>query len=176
MRIPALFCPLILFLGLFLHPQGGQATVLIKLELENLVAHADAVVQGEVLSSRSYLTPDGRSIETESILKVEQRLQINGDKDGQTVKVRTLGGKVGDIRMHVPGSPRLKKGQSVLLFLTQRGGHNWVLGMNQGVFDLATGPGGKRHLRQRLGGAALVRKTAMTASAVTSSCPSRQAS
>ena len=61
--------------------------------------------------------------------------------------------------MHVPGSPRLRKGESVLLFLTKRGGHNWVLGMNQGVFDLATTSSGKRQLRQRLAGAALVRKT-----------------
>ncbi len=136
----------------------ARASVLIKLELPNLVAHAQAVIQGEVMGSRSYWTADRRSIETETELRVERTVQ--GKVEGRTVKVRTLGGKVGDIRMHVPGSPRFSKGQQVVLFLTSRAGHRWVLGMNQGVFDLSKTADGSRVVRQRMAGASLVHKTA----------------
>ncbi len=157
MKFPALF---LLFSLLLLLPGPARGSVLLKLELKNLVAHAEAVVEAEVVSSRGFWSEDRRSIDTETTLRVERGLLgRQGPAAGQTIKVRTLGGKVGNVRMHVAGAPRLRKGERLVLFLEQRQGHRWVVGMNQGVFDLVQ-QDGKAHVRQRLGGAALVKKSA----------------
>ena len=152
------FSPLALFISIvLLSPDPAHASVLIRLDLKNLVAHSDAIVEAQVVSSRGFLSADRRSINTETTLRVERG--VRGPAAGQTIKVRSLGGKVGEVRMHVAGAPRLRAGERVVLFLTRRQGHRWVLGMNQGVFDLLVGADGKDQVRQRLKGASLVQKT-----------------
>ena len=152
------FPPLLFFISiLLLSSAQARASVLIRLNLENLVVHADAIVEAEVISTRSFWTADRRSILTETTLRVDRGLR--GPAAGQTIKVRSLGGKVGEVRMQIAGAPRLLEGQRMVLFLTERQGHRWVLGMNQGVFDLVRGADGKSVVKQRLRGAALVEKT-----------------
>ena len=157
MRYP----PLFLFLSsLLLLPAPARASVLLQLKLENLVAHAESIVEAEVISSRGFWSADRRSINTETTLRVERGLlERERPAAGQTIVVNTLGGKVGNVRMHVAGAPRLREGERVILFLEKRQGRRWVVGMNQGVFDLVKRDG-EAHVRQRLRGAALVQKTA----------------
>ena len=105
--------------------------------VSQLVQRADLVVMGEVESSESRWHKS--RIHTWNELSVDSI--ILGEAPSASIQVRHLGGSMGDYQLTIPGAPHFEKGDHVLLFLRQDSiGHAFhVVGLSQGVFQLAEG-------------------------------------
>lgn len=117
-------------------PSGADASVVLALDLDALVAQSDEIVVAEVLSQNASWT--GRRIETEVRLRVDETLHGRSTRGG-TIAVRRLGGNVGDIGMRVEGEPSFVVGQRMLLFLRRAYGVLRVVGMSQGAMRIVPG-------------------------------------
>jgi len=136
--------------------QAARATVMVQLDLRQLVGRADVIFVGTVLKTHSHWTEDRRHIVTDTTFQVGQPLR--GSTTGKTVVVRNLGGAVGEIGMRVSGAPSFNQGARVVLFTEQRGPDRFVVGMRQGVYEVASDSAGRATVRADLSGLALARK------------------
>jgi hypothetical protein len=110
------------------------ASTFIFTPQRDLVRDAAAIVQGRVLSTSSFWNETGQVIVTEAVFQVEERLV---GKAPSVVVVRTFGGRVGNFVVEASGFPTFRKGERQLLFLeAEKGGHNRVLGYQQGQFRI----------------------------------------
>jgi hypothetical protein len=121
---------------------GAGATSMTALDLKALLARADRVVLATVVSAESHWTPSHDAIYTDSVVRVERSYK-GKVKSGQTIVVRREGGSVGGIGMRVYGSPSLSPGEEAVVFLEERGGASWVVGMAQGKWQVSTQNGQK---------------------------------
>lgn len=140
----AVLCP-----GLLHDPGPVQAGTALRLDTGGLVANAALIVEGRVLATHALETAGG--IETEVLLEVERTFE---GEDQPHRLVRFPGGVLPDGRaMLLAGMPRLRPGESVLLFLTGEGpsGIRMPVGLAQGKYTV---------LRRRDGTKALSRDTA----------------
>ena len=117
------------------------AVVVIPITFEQLVADAAAVVYARVADVRGQWTLDRQSID--SIITLEALQYVKGDL-GPTVTMRLPGGEASGRIQVIPGAPRLREGELVVLFLKARGpALLTTLGLGQGIFrvtrDLRTG-------------------------------------
>lgn len=137
----------------------ADATVMMKMELRDLVGRADAVFVGRVVKVEARWSEDRRHIVTDATFLVGQA--VHAAAANTQVVVRSLGGAVGGIGMKVPGSPEFRVGQDLLLFTDRRGGHRYVTGMMQGVFAIARDATSGRTVVRAAGpgGMALARRT-----------------
>jgi hypothetical protein len=115
-----------------------QATTLRPATLQDLISSADHIFIGQVVATESRWA--GKKILTSNTIAVSR---IVKGAPGQSFTLTTLGGRVGAIAQTVPSSPRLQEGQEVLIFAGRAGGHNLVVYMNQGLFDVVTEDGRK---------------------------------
>lgn len=135
----------------------GQATIILKLDLDTMITRSDMIVRATVITSTSRWTQDRRYIVTDTKLSIIEGLQ--GIETGQTLTVRRLGGTVDGIGMKVSGTAVLPQGQDVVVFTEKRGGHRFVVGMQQGLYQIVKGPVGKLQVTRPLAGLALHEKT-----------------
>jgi len=149
---------LLVFSIALLSAPSAEATILIKMDLPQLVGRSDVIFVGKAIESRSHWSEDGRHIVTDTTFKVSQA--VHGSP-GSTVVIRRLGGKVGDIGMRVSGMPELRTGDEVLLFTERRSnGKRYVVGMKQGVFRVHRDAAGRQMVAPgRLDGLTLARRT-----------------
>lgn len=117
------------------------ATVMLKVELPELVGRADVIFVGKVTKLESHWTEDRKHIVTDATFQVVQN--VRGVDSTKTVVIRSMGGVVNGVGMRVFGSPQFSLGQEALLFADQRQGHHYVTGMTQGVFTVS-----RDHLRR----------------------------
>jgi hypothetical protein len=120
-----LLLKLITILIVLLPGNPARATVILKLDLPQLVGRADVIFTGEAIKTVSRWTADGRHIVTDTTFLVKQT--IRGTQTGKTVVVRRLGGSVDGLGMQVAGSPSFKKGDQVLLFTEKRRKNRYVV-------------------------------------------------
>lgn len=115
----------------------ATASTFVNMSSQELVAQADALIEGRVINLSSFWTDSGRLIATEAVVAVDEVLF--GDAPAK-VTVRTFGGQVGDIRVDAPGFPRFESGERVLLYLKadSEDGTLRVLGYQQGQFRVVT--------------------------------------
>ena len=123
-----------MILSALLGSTHAGATTLQALSLSDLVDEADLIVVGEAISSRSDFDERGRII-------TDHELRITGVWRGpatSSLRVRSLGGSVGETGMRVPGSATLQTGSRYLLFLRRGPGDNHLrcVGMSQGAFPI----------------------------------------
>ena len=90
-----------------------QATTVERLSLDDLAARSQTIVQGTVLGSRTYWSPDGKLILTNTTIQVTESLK---GQAGRTVEVTTVGGQIGDRILHVGGMPAFVPGESTIVF------------------------------------------------------------
>src|SRR6185503_1527019 len=85
---------------------------------------------------------------------------VKGNKGETTITLRQIGGTVGNIASIVPGMPSFKKGEEVVVFLTQKdgAGYPWVMGLQQGKYSIVTGKDGVKQVRNDLTGTELLSK------------------
>lgn len=115
---------------------SAYATTVQRLGLEDLVKRAHTIVVGRVTNSRTYWTPDRKLILTNYTIQVDESMKGATSK---TMEVTTIGGKVGDVELHVSGMPSFQQGESAVVFIEQSRGYQVVLGLEQGKFTVANG-------------------------------------
>jgi hypothetical protein len=132
-----LFAGAVLFLGVL--QQSGATTIQYK-SFNDLVAEADAVVSGQVVSVESRFSSNKEDIYTFVTLKDVETL--SGSYSASTVTLRLLGGYVGDKILDVAGSPGFRPNERVIIFV-QGNGRNMVpiVGWSQGVFRIRNDAG-----------------------------------
>lgn len=114
---------------------AGAATVL-RLSLVDAAAQADRIVHGDVVATSAVWSDDGLRIYTDAQVRVRETLK---GAPAATVTVRLLGGQIGTIGQMVPGAPRLREGEEVVLLLQQPRGQAKaelprVVGLSQGLY------------------------------------------
>ena len=112
------------------------ATSVQRLSFELLVAKAQSIVQGSVVSAQTYRSADGKLILTNYTVDVEESLK---GSSGKTVTFTTVGGRIGNTILHVSGMPVFQPGEKAVLFLEQAGAYTTVVGLNQGKFTVSNG-------------------------------------
>lgn len=123
----------------------ASATIMVPLSLEDLTGDAAAIVRARVVESSAAWDEGRQKIWTTTVLDVSETVW-SAAPVGRQVRVRTLGGEVGDMGMKVAGTPVLKLGEEVLLFLradSKVAGAFAVIGMNQGRFSMRTDTAGR---------------------------------
>ena len=136
----------------------ADATIIVALDLPDLVKRARTVFVGRAVKTRMHWTADRKHIVTDTTFKVDQALR-GGTRAGGQVTVRTLGGVVNGIGMRVSGSPVFRKGDEVMLFTERRGSHSYVVGMTQGAYRVTRDVRGRATVRVNLQGVSLARRT-----------------
>lgn len=133
----ALFVAVALFVG----PETGRATTVLKLDLESLTANSDRIVVGEVESIDS-LRHDGKIVTDIEVRVAEQWKGASEPPDAVTI--RQPGGRIGDTVTRVHGMPRFREGETTVLFLDKHPEQDLysVTGLRQGKFHVAIGPDG----------------------------------
>jgi len=108
------------------------ATIVQKMELQQLVATADSIVQGRVESVEARY--EERTIYTYISIVVDEPLK--GDRR-RTVLLRQMGGRIGAKAVWIAGMPQFNSGDQVIVFLRNRQDGTFdVIGLNQGKYDI----------------------------------------
>ncbi|MGH7151419.1 MAG: hypothetical protein ACREIU_12015 [Planctomycetota bacterium] len=127
--------------GTLLLSGAAAATTVQKLDVAGLTRLATDVVVGRVAGAESATTPDGGLIVTSTSVTVAAHWK--GSTESASLVVRTPGGRIGNFAMEVPGSPSLRQGDTVLLFLERNpDGTFGVISLAQGSFRVLAGPRG----------------------------------
>jgi len=107
----------------------ASATTAIRMTESELAAKSDVVVVAEVEEQRSFRASDGL-IYTDSQLKISDVL--TGEvESGETVRIRQMGGTVGDETLVIPGDAELEVGERAVFFLADREPEGDVLFLTQ---------------------------------------------
>lgn len=122
---------------------AGASTFLFVPQ-EDLVEHAESVVQGRVIDVQSFWNRQGTAIMTEATVEVEDAVL---GKVPSHVRLITFGGEAGGYRIDAHGFPTFAKGERLLVFLEparagEDGAHR-VLGYRQGQFRIRTNKDGQ---------------------------------
>ena len=111
-----------------------QCATLERLSLDDMISKSSAIVRGKVTTS--WAAYSGPNIYTHYTIQVSERFKGTG---GNSVEVVVPGGVVNNLRQSFPGTPALGRGDEYVFFLwTSRAGLTQVLGLTQGLFQLAS--------------------------------------
>jgi len=136
--------------------QAAFATSVLKLSLQELTKKSDSIVMARVDDAVASWDAGHKEIYTYITLSVLQG--VKGNKGATTITLRQLGGTVGNIASIVPGMPSFRKGEEVVVFLTQKdaAGYPWVMGLEQGKYSVSTAKNGVKMVRNDLAGTDLL--------------------
>ena len=113
-----------------------KATTVQRLGLEDLARKAHHIVAGKVRNSKTFWSGNGKLILTSYTIEVDD--SIKGQRP-RTLELTTIGGKIGDLELHVAGMPSFSKGEDIVVFTETSGGYEVVLGLTQGKFTVQNG-------------------------------------
>jgi hypothetical protein len=139
----------------------ATATTVQKLSLQDLARKSDAIVVDEVEQAVSRWDDEGKEIYTYVTVRVSDHVKgqkgqkgEKGQKGPDTLTLRQLGGQVDKIASVVPGMPEFRKGEEVVLFLSQKdaAGYPWVVGLQQGKYSVVTDENGLKQVRNDVDG------------------------
>ena len=127
------------------------ATTVMKLSLHDLAKNSDTIVRATVVDQTSRYDAN-KEIYTYFTLRVLE--PVKGSGKDQVITIRQIGGVVGTIASIVPGTPSFKKGEEVVVFLTQKdaAGYPWVMGLQQGKYTVTADENGQKNVRNELVG------------------------
>ena len=112
------------------------ATTVERLSLDDMVHKAHVIVHGRVLSSSTHWSSDHRLILTTTTIQVQETLK---GQQARMIEVITIGGKVGDLTLVVPGMPSFEAGEDGVFFVENVGAFKTILGLGQGKFSVRNG-------------------------------------
>ena len=117
------------------------ALTLLPISFDDLVAQSAVVVYGRVTEVRGAWTGDRHRIES---LVTLDTLEAYKGSPGERVAFKVPGGEVGGRVMAVPGSPVLRDGDLLVVFLPRGGGPAVPvpIGVSQGVYRVVAAAGG----------------------------------
>jgi hypothetical protein len=107
-----------------------------KIPLERLTRESGVIVRGVVMTTGGRW--EGNNIYTVTTVRVTDRLK---GTVGETITVTQLGGTVGEVSAEVPGTPVLRAGEDVVLFLTPWQGKYWIHSIVLGRFAVVAANG-----------------------------------
>lgn len=113
-----------------------HATTVERFTLDDLSRRSQTIVEGVVRGSRTYWSPDGKLILTNTTIEVTDAMK---GQVARTVEVTTVGGQIGDTVLHVGGMPAFIPGESTIVFVERSSGYLTVLGLSQGKFTVSNG-------------------------------------
>jgi len=147
--------------------QAALATTVQKLSLQELTKKSDSIVMARVDDATSSWDASHKEIYSYYTLHILQ--PVKGRKDETTITLREIGGTVGNIASIVPGMPSFKKGEEVILFLTQKdaAGYPWVMGLQQGKYSIVE-KNGTKVVRNDLAGTELLTRPGQKIESTTS--------
>ena len=128
--------PARILLVILLFAGTSYATTVQRLGLEDLARRAQTIVVGRVTNSRTYWSSNRKLIFTSYTFQVDESIK---GQAGRTLEITTIGGKVGDVELHVAGMPAFQNGESAVVFVEQSAGFQTVLGLSQGKFTVTNG-------------------------------------
>jgi hypothetical protein len=132
-----------------------QASTVLRLDVEDLVARCDVGLEGRVTSKHVQADAKGR-IETEYVVRVQRTFW------GAALVERTIrlpGGVLPDGRgLVIPGMPTLAEGEVALLFLSAENtrGARMPIGLAQGRLRVVTSATGEKSVQRDVGALELV--------------------
>jgi len=126
----------------FLMAPLAYAGSVVPMPVSTLADHAGQVIIGEISGVRSYLTGDGRGMESEVIFRNVEYVKGRRPGSTSTFSLVVPGGKVGDREMSLGCAPRLGIGEKWMLFLLPSYKTHPVVGLWQGAFRLRAGEDG----------------------------------
>lgn len=107
--------------------------------MDDMIGKSTAIVRGRVAGSRAELHKS--IVYTHFTVQVVERYK--GAESG-TIDVVVPGGQVGGVRQRLAGTPNLTVGAEYVLFLWKgRNQLNQVIGLSQGVFNMAKDASGQ---------------------------------
>ncbi len=110
-----------------------QCATLERLSMDDMIAKSSAIVRGKVTNSWAAFT--GSVIYTHYTVQVSEQLKGAG---GDSVEVVVPGGVLNNLRQSFSGAPTFNIGDQYVFFLwTSKAGLTQVLGLTQGLFQLA---------------------------------------
>jgi hypothetical protein len=131
-------------LALLLAPSLAEAATVLALDEAALVARADTIVVGSIISTRVVRTPGG--VMTEGDLQVYRGLR--GAEAGTVITIAVPGGRVAkNLIADVAGAPKLQPGQLVFAFLETWGYQRRPLGLSLGFIEVKSVSGVMRVFR-----------------------------
>lgn len=146
-------------LGLFLRPlfQGTavQAGTALRMDVGGLIAGAELVIEGRILSAEAQETDSGL---IETVYQVQVERTFLGD-DVYMRSVRLPGGVLADgSGMLLAGMPRLRVGEDTMLFLSEGGERSLrvPIGLAQGRYSVVTRLDGSKLAVRDQGGLGLM--------------------
>lgn len=111
---------------------SSQATIMQRLEVEELARNSSDVFQGQIVSSETYWNAEHTRIYTGARVRINETLK-GATKRGDVVKVVQLGGEKDGVRMDYAGRPEFVAGESAVLFTTRsRAGELTIVALKQG--------------------------------------------
>lgn len=96
----------------------ASGATFVDMEITDLVAASDAVIEGRVVDVKSFWDEQGVVILSEALIQVDDKIVGKSD---DWVTVRTVGGEVGGYTIQAPGFPTLDRDERVVLFLRRSG-------------------------------------------------------
>lgn len=96
----------------FAMPAGGATFV--DMDLPQLIAESDAVIEGRVTQVESFWDENGVVIVTEALIAVDDKI---AGKSEDWIRVRVPGGEVNGYTIEAPGFPTLAADERVVLFV-----------------------------------------------------------
>jgi hypothetical protein len=123
--------------------------------LKDLAKKSDTIVRATVVDETARYDAN-KEIYTYFTLRVLE--PVKGSAKDEVITIRQIGGVVGTIASIVPGTPSFKKGEEVVVFLTQRdaAGYPWVMGLQQGKYSVSSDENGQKRVRNELDGLKLL--------------------
>jgi hypothetical protein len=109
-----------------------QATIMQRLEIEELARNSSDVFHGEIVSTETYWNSPRTRIYTGVNVRIHESFK-GAARRGETIKVVQLGGEKDGQRTEYAGRPEFAAGESVVLFTTRtRNGELTVVALKQG--------------------------------------------
>lgn len=117
----------------------AHATVSVLMTMDELVSGSAVVLVGQPVERKSQWEELGGSKRIVTYTRILVEETMGGEGRPESVWVRTLGGRVGDIGQHVAGEAQFTIGETAVVFLAKAGEALVVAGMAQGHFPLIVG-------------------------------------
>lgn len=130
------FVTLISFIGFL--PTTSSA-LMIKLDLEEIIAHSTLVIRGTVENISYAWNEDQTAIFTYVTLSIQE--PIKGSPPPEAITIRYMGGAIGGLRLEIEDTPVFNLGEDVITFLDQKTepGVIKICGAFQGKYTIESG-------------------------------------
>jgi len=124
--------------SVLLFASSADATIVVPMTLDSMTQASALVVRAKVVKSAAEWGRSKKHIFTFTDLKVLEVLRGKSEI-GKTIRVRTLGGEVGEVGMAVAGTPKFQRDGEVVLFVRvdpYDSTNFQIVGMSQGKFEV----------------------------------------